>query len=61
MRLKNVRLNKDNINRYEVYENSSTEVIDEFQLQTLSTLHIVDLDGNGMWVNQRTLELLKNF
>ncbi|PIM96037.1 1-(5-phosphoribosyl)-5-[(5- phosphoribosylamino)methylideneamino] imidazole-4-carboxamide isomerase [Candidatus Hodgkinia cicadicola] len=53
-----VRLYKGDMNRYKVYKNSPTEVIDEFQLQTLSTLHIVDLDGAvcGKPKNFRTIK-----
>ncbi len=53
-----VRLYKDDMNRYKVYKNSPTEVIEEFQLQTLSTLHIVDLDGvaYGKPKNFRTIK-----
>ncbi len=36
-------LTKGDMSRYKVNKPLSTEVIDEFKLQTLSTLHIVDL------------------
>ncbi|KON71486.1 1-(5-phosphoribosyl)-5-[(5-phosphoribosylamino)methylideneamino] imidazole-4-carboxamide isomerase [Candidatus Hodgkinia cicadicola] len=53
-----VRLYKGDMKRYKVYKNSPIEVIDEFQLQTLGTLHIVDLDGAvcGKPKNYRTIK-----
>ncbi len=45
---------------YKIYKNSPIEVIDEFQLDASSILHIVDLDG-AVYGKPKNFNLIKSF
>ncbi|PIM95774.1 1-(5-phosphoribosyl)-5-[(5- phosphoribosylamino)methylideneamino] imidazole-4-carboxamide isomerase [Candidatus Hodgkinia cicadicola] len=55
-----VRLYRGNMKEYKIYKNSLIEIIDEFQLDSLSTLHVVDLDG-AVCGKPKNYNAIKNF